>query len=173
MKKTIVGAISALIVIGALPASAAAGKKQEVSGTIALPAPYTDDTGCYAGIHRRLSLLTMGAANGVVGYEFDLDKATYNKPFVLESTGGQGSVQDLDMYFYQSFGTVDQVVSDPLNAGAPATISFNTRAAGGESGIVPKGFTKGIVCMYGGSLGAGLAGSFEYVAGAGVKVKKS
>src|SRR5688572_27537140 len=77
----------------------AAPKQQHVEGSIALPAPFvsTDEQlkSCYAGLHRRVSTLTGGAAspaNGVFGYRFEIDKATWNKPFKLEATGGEGTV---------------------------------------------------------------------------------
>ncbi|MFN2587909.1 MAG: hypothetical protein ABR613_07315 [Actinomycetota bacterium] len=152
-------------------ATAAAPKQQKVSGSLAFSAPYTDNSGCYAGLHRRIAILSQEMVNGDIGYHFDLEPATLGKPFVLKPTGGQGHV-DLDIYFYNKFGTPEDVVGDPLNAGAPVAVSFNTREAGGESGIVPKGdFTKVIVCMYGGALGAGAGATFDYVAGKGVKVK--
>ena len=48
MKKSIVLALSAALISSLLHPATAAGKKQVVEGSIALPAPYTDDTGCYA-----------------------------------------------------------------------------------------------------------------------------
>ena len=174
MRKIISLAAAALIALSLVPGVATAGKgkkKQTVEGTVALPAPYTDDSGCYAGLHRRLSILSMGTANGIIGYEFDVDPATWKKNFVLEPTGGQGDV-DLDIYFYAEFGTVEDVVGDPLGAGAPYTIQFNTRAPGGEAAKVPADMNKVIVCMYGGQQGGGAGASFTYTAGKGVKIPK-
>ena len=173
MKKLISLGAAALIALALVPGSAVAakGKKQEVEGSVAFPAPYTDDSGCYAGLHRRLSILSMGQANGIIGYEFDVDPATWKKNFVLEPTGGQGDV-DLDIYFYSEFGTVDDVVNDPTNAGSPYTIQFNTRAPGGEADKVPADMNKVIVCMYGGAQGGGAGASFTYTAGKGVKIPK-
>ena len=172
MKKIVTLGLTALLAGSLLPSSATAAKakQQKVSGSIALPAPFTDNTGCYAGLHRRFAIVTQEQVNGVIGYHFDLDPATLGKPFVLEATGGQGTV-DLDIVFYYEFGTIEDVVGDPLNAGAPVSTSFNTREPGGESGIVPKGeYTKAIVCMYGGDMGAGAGATFEYTAGKGVKL---
>jgi hypothetical protein len=170
MKRATILALGGLLAASLVPnAGAAAPKRQEVSGSIAISAPYADNSGCYAGLHRRFAIATQEQVNGILGYHFDLEPGTMGKPFVLEPTGGQGHV-DLDIYFYYKFGTIQDVVSDPLNAGAPVTVSFNTREAGGESGIVPKGeFTKVIVCMYGGDQGAGAGATFDYVAGKGVK----
>lgn len=175
MKKMLILALVASLAFSVAP-SAQAGKKkkkkkpavtQTVEGSVPLPAPYTDDTGCYAGLHRRGSIVTSGAANEVIGYEFDVDKGTWNTPFVMEITGGQGTV-DLDIYFYTEFGTMDDVAGDPLNAGSPYTVSFNTRDSVGESGTVPPDMTKVIVCMMAG----GAEATFTYTAGAGVKLVK-
>ena len=173
MKKLISLGAAALVALTLVPGGAVAAKpkKQEVEGSVALPAPYTDDSGCYAGLHRRLSIISAGQANGIIGYEFDVDPSTYNKNFVLEATGGQGDV-DLDIYFYSEFGTIDDVVNDPTNAGAPYTIQFNTREPGGEASKVPADMTKVIVCMYGGGQGGGAGATFTYTAGKGVKIPK-
>ena len=172
MKKIVTLGLTALLAGSLLPASATAAKpkQQKVSGSVALPAPFTDDTGCFAGLHRRMAILTQEQVNGVVGYHFDVDPATIGKPFVLEVTGGQGDV-DMDILFYYEFGTVDDVISDPQGAGAPVSSGFQTREPGGESGIIPKGdYTKAIVCVYGGAQGAGAAATFDYTAGKGVKL---
>lgn len=171
MKKLMTLALAGMLVVAIVPGAAEAGKKkkakpvvQEVEGSVPLPAPFTDDSGCYAGLHRRGSIVSGGQVNGVIGYEFDVDKATWGKPFAMEITGGQGTV-DLDIYFYSEFGTVDDVVGDPLGAGAPYTVSFNTRDSEGEFGEVPADMNKVIVCMMAG----GFEGTFKYTAGDGVK----
>ena len=173
MKKLAALALGGLVAASLVPnATAAAPKQQKVSGSVALPAPYTDNTGCYAGLQRRLAILTQEQVNGGIGYHFDVDPATIGKPFVLEVTGGQGSYVDLDINFYYEFGTPEDVAGDPLNAGSPINTGFNTREEGGESGVIPKGgYPQAIVCMYGGDLGAGAAATFEYTAGKGVKVQ--
>ena len=102
--------------------------------------------------------------NGLVGWHFDVDPKTVGKKFTLD-VAGQGSYVDVDILFYQKFGTPEDVVSDPGGAGAPASMGFQTRAAGGEKGKVPPGMPKAIVCMYGGGLGAGVLGNFTYTAG--------
>ncbi|HEX2057719.1 MAG TPA: hypothetical protein VHI71_05045 [Actinomycetota bacterium] len=172
MKKLTAVAVAGLLA-GSLVttnATAAKPKQQKVSGSIALPAPFTDDSGCFAGLHRRMAILTQEQVNGIVGYHFDLEPATLGKPFVLEVTGGQGNV-DMDILFYYEFGTPEDVVNDPQGAGAPVSYGYQTREVGGESGTVPKGdYTKAIVCVYGGQQGAGAAASFEYTAGKGVKL---
>lgn len=179
MKRTIALLTAGLLVLSLAPGSAIAGKKkkkkapveQKVEGTVAAPAPFTDDSGCFAGLHRRVAIVSQENANGQVGYHFDVDKATWGTNFVVEPTGGLGDV-DLDIYFYQEFGTVEQVATDPLAAGSPASVQFNTRAPGGESGEVPAQFNKVIVCMFGGEGGAGVNAPFTYTAGTNVKVPK-
>lgn len=170
----------AVLLVGMLAASmlsttAQAGKKkkkkkvvQEESGSVALPAPFTDDSGCYAGLYRRVAIMTMGASphHGTIGWEFDVVEGTWGKNFVLETTGG--SSPDLDIYFYGAFGTPEDVVTDPLGAGAPYSVSFNSRNTDGESGEVPPDTTKVIVCMMAG----GSQATFDYIAGDGVKLPK-
>lgn len=173
MRKFVALSAALILVVLVVPAaSAGKGKKQVVEGAIALPAPFTDSSGCYAGLHRRAAIVTQDNNNGIVGYHFDVDKKTWGKPFVLEATGGQGTV-DLDIYFYLAeFGTLDQVITDPLAAGAPPSVQMNTREEGGESGEVPKKALRVIVCMYGGPEHTGFGANFTYTAGDGVKLPK-
>ena len=163
-KMLVLGAAAALIASLAVQPASAGKKQQVVEGTILLPAPYTDDTGCYAGIHRRGAILSQGNNNGVVGWHFDVDPATVGKKFVLD-VAGQGPFVDVDITFYMKFGTAEDVAGDPLNAGSPATYEYHTRTAGGEKGKVPKGFPQAIICMYGGGQGSGVLGDFTYTAG--------
>jgi hypothetical protein len=152
----------AMALVGA--PTTAAPKQQTVEGAIALRAPFTDLASCYAGLQRRVAVVTQENVNGVVGYHFDVDKATAGKPFVLEVTGGQQN-PDLDITFYTEFGTVEQATD---SAYAPTNVSFEDRGPGGEAGIVPKGgFEKAIVCMF-----DGYGASFKYTAGSGVKAPK-
>lgn len=165
MKKTVGIAAAALMGLSLVGGtSAAAPKQQVVEGSIAMMAPFYGDTfaTCYSGLHRRTSVISGGQNNGIVGFEFDVDKATIGKPFVLEVTGGQANV-DLDITFYTDFGTVEQATDTSY---APANYGFEERAAGGESGVIPKGpWTKAIVCMH-----TGAGAEFTYTAGKGVKL---
>lgn len=169
--KKLLGSLSVGLVAMALVAPAgAAPKQQKEEGTIVLPAPFTDDSGCFAGVHRRLGAVFMGNHNGVLGYNFEVDKATWNKPFKLEVTGGQGSHIDMDITFYLGpLTTIDDIVAAGGDAAPPASVSFADRAPGGEEGIVPKMAENVIICMYGGGQGAGFAADFSYLAGKGVK----
>ncbi len=156
----LLGSTLALILL-ASAGHGAKPKKQEVEGTIALPAPapIPGDEVCNSGLQRRLRLFSQGSfPNGLVGYDFDVDPGTTGGKFVLEVTAGQDV--DLDISFYQGMGST----SDP--AGAPANQSFEERAVGGEEGVVPPGYDKVIVCMYQGS-----NATFTYTA-VGAKKKK-
>jgi hypothetical protein len=161
----------ALALLGA-PATAAAAV-QHVEGTIALPAPFAQGTfaGCWGGGTRRATTPTGGAAspaNGSVGYRFEIDKSTWNKPFKLEVTGGEGTV-DLDIFMYLVMPPAEDTVDDPVNGGSPVSVDYGNRKEGGEAGIVPKGATEAIVCMYAGPEYFGFNSSFMYMAGKGVK----
>jgi hypothetical protein len=170
MRKLISLGCLAVVAASLLVAPAgAATKQQSIEGTIALPTPFTDDSGCFAGVHRRVHAVAGDAINGVFGYSFAVDKATWNKPFKLDVTGGQNYV-DLDINFYLGpLTTVDDIVAAQGDPAAPPTVAVETRQAGGETGIVPKGAENVIVCMYGGQAGIGVASSFTYLAGKGVK----
>lgn len=173
--KKLAAVLSAGFVVVALigaPISAAPKKQQKVEGSVLLPTPFTDDSGCFAGLHRRGQAVAQGLANGVLGYNFEVDKATWKKPFTLEVTGGQSHV-DLDIYFYLGpLTTLNDFVSQGGDPAPPATVQYNTREAGGEADIVPEAAENVIVCMYGGGQGAGFAADFVYTAGKGVKKPK-
>ena len=124
---------------------------QEVTGEIQQPAPFVDtqtgEVACYSGKHRREAVLTDGANQGVDGYHFDVDPKTVGAKFVLTADGGEGT-PDLDITFYEDFGTVEQQADTQY---APPNQSFDTRAPGGETGTVPAGMKKVIVCMLDGA----------------------
>lgn len=168
MKKLIAIGVAALLALPLVASTAQAGKKpkkpvQTETGTVVAPAPYTDDSGCYAGLHRRGAILTMGNNNGPIGHHFAVDPKTWNKPFNLEVTSTAVGDADLDIYFYLAdLGTPQQVAEDPLNAGSPPTISFNTREAGGETGKVPPQAQHVIVCQYSGAAGQSAGAEFLY-----------
>ncbi|MGH2805870.1 MAG: hypothetical protein ACRDKT_01215 [Actinomycetota bacterium] len=167
MKKVVTLAIAALVFGAMLPAAQAGKPKQKVEGSILFPAPFAQATfdGCWGGLHRRLSTPTGNAAgNGVVGFEFDVDKATWNKKFKLEVTGGQGDV-DLDLFLYSHVPPVTEWPDDPQNAGFPVSVDYQTREPGGEAGKVPPKTIKAIVCMYAGPTHQGFDATFTYTAG--------
>lgn len=179
MKKLMGAALLGLMALSLLgaPASAGKAKVQHVEGTIALPAPFAQSAtggtpfdGCWGGLQRRVSTASQGAAqaNGSFGYRFDIDPSTWKKPFKLEATGGEGTV-DLDLFLYIHEPPLDEWPNDPQNAGTPLSVDFQTRAEGGEKGIVPEGATAGIVCLFAGDAYYGYDASFMYMAGKGVR----
>jgi opacity protein-like surface antigen len=153
VKRMIALSISIVIAMS-LATSAAAGRKparQSVEGTITLATPTPDDV-CFSGLQRRARLTSqMAFPNGLVGFDFDVDPKTVGKRFKLEVTEGAGA--DLDINFYAGLGTLE----DP--ATNPAVVAFEERKEGGEVGVVPKGYSKVIICAY-----AGNNVSFTYTA---------
>lgn len=170
MRKALVVGVALLIVGGALaPASAGKAKKQTVEGTIAAPARHPD--GCYTGLSRHLWSLFGDPANGVLGWTFDVDKATWNGKFKLEPTGGLGTV-DLDLsYYLGDFASREEWANEPLPA-APATSEYETHDGPGEAGTVPEGAVKAVVCVYASEGGASAGVPFTYEATAPAKKKK-
>lgn len=165
MKKIVsliaVGLVASTVLSGAAVAGKKKGVRQDVSGSILMQAPPSDATsnpnGCYSGVHRRIAVLSQEQVNGVVGFHFDVDPGTWNKKFRLTP----GSAVDLDITFYDGFGTPEQAAETSY---APYNVGFETRDNNGEAGIVPPNTTKVIVCMK-----TGQQAAFEYSAGAGVK----
>ena len=163
--RKLVSLVLAGVVLAALPGAAVAGGKgvhQHVEGHIAMQAPPSDATdnpdGCYSGVHRRLAVLSQEQINGVVGFHFDVDPATWGKKFRLTpDTAGV----DIDITFYSEFGTLEQATDTSF---APANFGFETRSDKGEAGKIPADMTKAIVCMK-----AGQNADFTYTGGAGVK----
>jgi hypothetical protein len=179
MRKLIGTAAAGLLAFSLLGAPAtAAAKVQHVEGTIALPAVFVQSAtagapfdGCWGGATRRTTGPTgedTSPANGALGYRFKIDKATWNKPFNLEATGGEGTV-DLDIFIYTYMPPTEATADDPVAGGTPISVDYGTRAEGGEKGIVPKGAIEAIVCLYGGDAYYGYNASFMYMAGKGVK----
>ena len=140
------------------------GSTQEEKGGVAEPNPFpADPNSCYSGKYRREAVLTGGATRGTDGYDFEIDPGTIGKNFLLTVDGGQGDV-DLDITFYTTLGTQEEA-ADPQNA--PPNQSYETRATGGEHGVVPQGMKVAIVCMQ-----TGVNSTFTYKAGAGVETPK-
>lgn len=156
--------VIALSLVGAPATARVAPQKEE--GSIIFPAPFAQGTfdGCWGGLTRRTGTATSDATNGLFGYHFAIDKATWNKKFVLKATGGEGSV-DLDLFLYTFYPGPEETPNDPVNGGTPVSVDYQTRKAGGEKGIVPQGATDAIVCMYGGPEGQGFNATFTYTAG--------
>ena len=165
MKKLTVFVAAGLLAAALVPTTASAAKKgarQEVEGNILMQAPpseaTSDPNGCYSGVHRRIAVASQMQINGIVGYHFEIDPATWNKKFRLTPiTEGV----DIDITFYDGFGTTEQAAETSY---APVNVGFDERNTEGEAGKVPANMTLAIVCMK-----AGQDADFLYEAGAGVK----
>lgn len=170
MKNLVTVALASMLAASLLAPASAAAKKQVIEGTIAAPARHPD--GCYTGLSRHLWSLAGDSANGAVGWVFDVDKATWKGKFTLEPTGGVGTV-DLDLtYYYGDFASTEEFLANPAPA-APATAEYETHEGPGESGIVPEGAIKAIICVFAGEGGQASADvPFTYEATAPVKKKK-
>ena len=169
MNRTI-GALGAALVgmalIGA-PTTAGKAAHQHVEGDILMMAPFVSEAeqfqSCYAGVHRRLALAGGEQVRGIVGWDFEVDRGTYNKKFDLKVTGG--SAIDLDLTFYMAgLGSLEDHANNPPYGSTLPVVNFEERDDKGEKGIVPKGATHAIVCMF-----EGTNASFSYLAGKGVK----
>ena len=169
MKKLIAVGVALLVALPLVGGVAQAGKKkkakpvQVVEGNVALPSPFAQSAvggaepfdGCWGGLTRQTTGQTGGAVNGVTGYYFDIDPKSWNKPFKLEATGGDGTV-DFDLFLYFAFPGAD---------GTASSTDFQTREEGGEAGKVPPNTIKGLVCLYGGPAYYGYNATFNYTAG--------
>ena len=134
-------AIAALALAG-VPAGAAefepVGEEwQNVSGSIALPTRFTDATGGWPGLVRRVYQASADS-NGVIGYVFTVDPETWGGPFVLGDVVDQTGAGNLDVFFYSHMG-------DAGGADAPVTVGEYQTANKGEVGFVPEGATKAVV----------------------------
>ncbi|MGH2756576.1 MAG: hypothetical protein ACRDI3_02175 [Actinomycetota bacterium] len=167
MRKTLAVIAAGAIAVTLLGApSGAAPKQQKFEGSILLPARHPD--GCYTGLQRHWTSITEGAINGVLGYTFEVEKGTWNKPFKLTATDGVGTI-DLDVvYYYGEFATRDEFIADPAPA-APGSIGFEDHTSPDEAGKVPNGAIMAIICLYASEAGAAGNVSFSYAAGKGVK----
>lgn len=157
-RAVLAAACTALIILALAVPSGAAPKRQTVKGSVAfaIQNPAFNFETCWYHMHRRLSFFSAGNVQGIIGYDFDIDKTTWDKPFVLKVTGGQNE-PDLDVGLYMTYGSAENQI-DPTFA--PPGQVFETRKPGGEKGIVPNGATKALVCMY-----EGRDASFIYTAG--------
>ena len=116
---------------------------QTVAGSVASPTRFTDGEQGYPGLGRRAWLLNP-ATNGTVMYVFDVDPRTWGGQFRFSDVSDATGEGDLDVYFYEDFGTVGGLLaSDP---GQPtSTAEYAAVGAGGDTGFIPPGTKKGLV----------------------------
>jgi plastocyanin len=161
------------LAMGLLVPGAAQGRQgeeevQSVTGTIMFPTRFTsysvppnpDTTRAelengWPGLVRR-GYVAAAASNGVIGYVFPVDSATWLGRFELavnsEAATPDGvDKADLGIYFYSHLG-------DAAGQATPVTVAeYERRALGGEEGFIPPGSNYGIVFM---SRGANVAFSY-------------
>lgn len=167
MRKLLIIGLASVLAASLLAPTATAqkAKGQTEEGSILFPAVFAQGTfdGCWGGLTRRITQTAAGQGNEVFGYRFAIDESTWNGKFVLEPTGGSGTV-DLDIFLYTYMPPFEDIADDPVNGGTPASVDYGTREEGGEEGIVPEGATDAIVCMYGGPDYYGYDATFTYEA---------
>lgn len=146
--KKLIALLLVATVAGALASGPALAKKkktkkttkQDYAGSIMLPAPYAADGSCFFRLERLTAVYGADAATGMVGAHFDVDPATVGQKFELHLLGGSADA-DLDIAFYAGYGDP----TDPTTA--PANVGFEEREPGGETGVIPPGMSKAIICM--------------------------
>lgn len=121
---------------------------QTVNGSIAVPTRFTNPEQGFPGLGRRLWLLHP-ATNGTAMYVFEVDPASWGGAFTITNVSDATGEADLDIYFYEDFGTVGALLTgDP---GLPvSTAEYGARGAGGDTGFIPPKSRYGIVFTYNG-----------------------
>ncbi len=142
MRAFFAAAVSAALIIAAVPAGAAefqppGSEVQSLSGSIAAPTRFTDGVGGWPGLVRRVYQAS-AATNGAIGFVFDVDAETWGGAFVLGDVKDQTGAGNLDVFFYSKMG-------DASGQDAPTTVGQYQTANKGEVGFVPEGATKAIV----------------------------
>lgn len=142
MRAFFAAAVSAALIIAAVPAGAAefqppGQEVQTVSGSIALPTRFTDGVGGWPGLVRRVYQAS-AHSNGVIGYVFDVEPDTWGGAFVLGDVKDQTGAGNIDVFFYSKMG-------DAGGTDAPITVGEYQTANKGEVGFVPEGATKAVV----------------------------
>jgi hypothetical protein len=165
--KLVAALTAGLLAASLAPAGGAPLKPvQEEAGTVVLPTPHPQDPqGCFQGVARRINMVTQGLYTGpVTGAIFDIDEASWNGKFKLTRTTGEAGSEDIDIFFFQTFGDITQ---DPAMNSPVILAEFRERNTEGEAGVVPPTSTKAIVCLW-----SGVAADWEYIAHAPKKGKK-
>ncbi|HVF53742.1 MAG TPA: hypothetical protein VNC78_09080 [Actinomycetota bacterium] len=155
--------MAGVIVAAMLTAAPVDAKKpspsQKIEGQILVGTP-----NCVTKLHEVLIQAGMGQETAY--YTFDVDKRTWQRPFVLEVTGGTDITGfDLILIYYNDYPSV----GDLTYAGF---VQFDgTGPDGGEKGIVPATMNKGMIILCqagfinpGETPQVGLEASFSYIA---------
>ncbi|MGH2819109.1 MAG: hypothetical protein ACRDJ5_00495 [Actinomycetota bacterium] len=162
-KRALVLAIVLSLIVPAANATVAA--PQEESGTILFPTPHPQDPSiCFQGVGRRINMVSQGVVSGPFGVIFDVDKATWKGKFKLDITGGATGREDIDLYFFSTFG---EIADDPSMNSPTILTQYQERNTKGEAGVIPPESTKAIACLW-----DGFGASFDYEGTPPVKKKK-
>lgn len=169
-KRFISGLVVSALAVAALVAPATAkvgGQKEE--GTILLPSPSPNaGEGCWQGWPRRFYMFSQGATSGPFGSVIEIDPKTWNGKFKLEVAGGATGAEDIDIHFFVDLGTLDPV-NDPAQQTTQQSQSYQTREAGGETGLVAPETKHAIICLV---PGTGFETDWTYKAAPPKKAKK-
>lgn len=168
MTKRLVAAVAGAALL-ALPVAhaAPAGPVQEESGTVIAPTPHPQDpAACFQGVVRRISMASQGLYTGpVFGAIFDIDPKAWGGKFKLTRTAGQAGDEDLDIFFFATFGDITQ---DPAMNSPVILAEYRERNTDGEVGVIPPNATKAAVCLW-----SGVKADWEFSADAAKKGKKN
>jgi hypothetical protein len=112
---------------------------QEVQGSVALPLRFAADATYSSWPGGQRTAYTVAGSNGHVGYTIDLAETVDGGEFELVTLGGLLGNADFDIAFYASFTP------------ALTTATLMTRAAGGESGVIPDGSRYAVITLFDGA----------------------
>lgn len=147
MRKILMLATIAMMLMLAPVASRAGSADQHATGTILLPTRYAEGdptTDGWPFPERNLNVATMGLENGTLGYVIDIPQDSWCNDFVVKPISDQTGAADLDIDFYM--GWDDIYGSDTIS-----TVNFEHRTTDGiESGVVPPDAIKALVFTYNG-----------------------
>lgn len=149
MRKLLIVAILAALATAVVPARAEG--EQPIQGSILLPTRYPntdngDAEGPFPGAGRRLYIAAMkdDAANGQIASIIKIDPSLIGGTFWVGAIEDMTGEADLDVYFYIDLG--DDVYGEtPPDAPDEPEYTFDTRAPGGEAGLIPEYATYAIV----------------------------
>jgi hypothetical protein len=166
MRKKLLIAVLAALVVSVMPATAAVPAAQEESGIVVGPSPHPQDPNvCFQGVVRRMSMAAQGLYTGpAFGAIFDVDDSTWGGKFKLTRTDAAMGDEDIDIYFFKTFG---EIADDPAMNSPTILMQYDERNTDGEAGIIPPETTKAIVCLW-----SGLEAGWEYEAAPPKKAKK-
>lgn len=139
------------------PAPAAPKPAQVVEGTVATMMRFPVDPTYTTWVKPQRDVYNNTGQNGQAGWAFAVGKTTWGGRFDLTSLGGATGREDLDLTFYSD-----------ISAGTTSG-DATTRAAGGETGVIPSGTTHAIVTLFTGANADFIYRAYAPVPAKGVK----